>query len=409
MTHETSILLPSATVDFFVKDAQTVESAKALSSDWRFARVAVNIHGGGVEGAIEYFAKGQASDIIMIETDVTDESFTDRLGVLSSHCHENTSAIVIGPVNDVNLYRSLTSMGVSDYLVRPVPSDTLAEVIAQTLIQKLGAAGARLVAVMGAKGGIGVSSVAQLLGAASSGLLGQKTLLFDAAGAWSSLGVGLGFEPVAGTAEALRAAGAKDMDSLRRVLYQADEKFFVLATGAEPMLDSGTQGAEFESFIDVALSSHPVVIADLSSAPPALQKTILGRAHGIILLSAPTLPSLRNARSLINEIRKIFGGQDKNIDLVINMAGMGGGKDIPAGDIKNALDMEPFTTIPFDPKLFMGAENEGRQLIKDKAGEEIARSLLPLLKKAAGLENAANDDRGAGLLGSLLGRIKSRK
>jgi pilus assembly protein CpaE len=180
--NETSILLPKATVDLFLKDKPTLEAARALQDDWRFARVTVRVHEGDVEAAIKLYSGAASPDIIMIETDTTDESFIGRLGELSANCEETTSAIVIGPVNDVNLYRSLTAMGVSDYLVRPVPLDTLSEVIAGNLIEKLGTAGSRLIAAIGAKGGVGTSSIAQILAMASSDTLGQKTLLIDGAG-----------------------------------------------------------------------------------------------------------------------------------------------------------------------------------------------------------------------------------
>ena len=322
MTKETSILLPLATVDLFLKDKATKDAAKKLESDWRFARVTVNIHEGDVEKAIEHYGQAQSPDILMIETDTTSESFIDRLGVLSSNCREGTSAVVIGPVNDVNLYRKLTAMGVSDYLVYPVPLETLSEVIATSLIEKLGTSGSRLVAMVGAKGGVGVTSLCGAMGWACTENMGQKTLLLDAAGAWSSLGVGMGFEPVASTAEAIKAAIAKDQDSLRRMYYQVNEKLFVLATGTEPMLEMSPQIMQFEEILNTAMASYPIVIVDLSGAIPAIKKMVMTRAHEIIIVSTPTLSSLRSARALMLEVKKIQGGDSKNIDLFINMVGI---------------------------------------------------------------------------------------
>lgn len=410
MSIDTSILLPSASVDLFLKDKATADAARALSDDWRFTRVKINVHDGGVEDAINVYRQGKSPDIILIETETTDESFTGRLGELSSHCAERTSAIVIGPVNDVNLYRSLTAMGVSDYLVRPVPIETLSEVIAETLVEKLGATGSRLIAMIGAKGGVGTSALSQALAWGSSETLGQKTLLLDAAGAWSSLGVGMGFEPLAGTAEAIKAVVAKDQDSLRRMLYQANDKLFVLATGTESMLESPAALDQFEEILNTALSSYPVVIVDLSGAPHSVQKTVLGRAHETIVVSTPTLPSLRCARALMGEIKKIHGGQQSNLDLIVNMAGFAPGKEVPKTDIKMALDMEPTVTIAFDPKLFIGTESEGQKLSSDKGGQEVLQKLVPLIQKLVSRDQpVASSNETEGLLGSLLGKMKPKK
>ena len=408
MRTETSILLPSATVDLFLKDRATIDAAHQLEKDWRFARVNIRVHEGDVRDAISMYAQGASPEIIMVETDTTDESFIGRLGELSGNCEENTSAIVIGPVNDVNLYRSLTAMGVSDYLVRSVPVETLSELIADTLIEKIGASGSRLIAMVGAKGGVGVSALAQALAYGSSETLQQKTLLLDAAGAWSSLGVGMGFEPVGSTGEAIKAVVSHDADSLRRMLYQANDKLHVLATGSEPMLETASQILQFEEILNTTMSSYPVVIVDLSSAIPAVKRMVLTRAHEIILISTPTLSSLRCARALMQEVKKLHGGQS-NIDLVINMSGIASGKEISKGDIKTALDVEPFCVVPFDSKLFLGCENEGKQLASEKTGQDILQKILPLLQKILSKEiPAANDGADDGLIGSFLNKLKKK-
>lgn len=409
MRTETSILLPSATVDLFLKDKETIAAAQSLQNDWRFARVKIRVQEGNVDVAAKLYAASPSPEIVMIEAETTDESFVARLTELSAHCEEHTSAIVIGPENDVNLYRRLTSMGVSDYLVRPVPEETLGDVIAQTLIEKLGAAGSRLIAVVGAKGGVGTSSLAQALAYGTSENLSQKTLLLDAAGAWSSLGVGMGFEPVASTAEAIKAVTARDMDSLRRMLYTVNDKLTVLATGTEPMLDVAASIGQFEDIVNTTMNNYPVLVADLSGAGPNLKKTLLTRAHEIIVVSTPTLASLRAARALMQEIKKLHGGQAQNIDLVLNMVGMAPGKEVPKGDIKTALDVEPEAIIPFDPKLFIGAENEGRKISSEKTGQDVITKLLPMIQKVvAGASVTASNDSEAGLLGGLLGKIKKK-
>ena len=115
----TSILLPASSIAVYSKEQQTLQSARDLENDWRFARVQVSGEEGDVETAIETYAEVASPDLIIIQTDTIDEGFTERLGALAAHCEEGTSAIIIGPDNDVNLYRKLIDMGVSDYMVSP--------------------------------------------------------------------------------------------------------------------------------------------------------------------------------------------------------------------------------------------------------------------------------------------------
>lgn len=381
MSTETNILLPTAGVDIFLKDKETTESARALVDDWRFARVTVSVEEGDVETAIQSYQETKSPALVIIETDTTDDSFIERLGALSAHCTEGTSAIIIGPVNDVTLYRNLTSMGVSDYLVKPVPLETLSEIIAKALIDKLGASGSRLIGVLGAKGGVGVSSLTHGLAWGLSEKLKQKTFLMDMAGGWSSLGVGMGFEPLTTLEEAARAAEGKDEDTLARMFFSANDKLTVLASGADSMLETAVEAQELEKLIDVVMTSYPVVLIDLSGASAPLKRAVINRAHELIVVTTPTLPSLRAARSLMQEVKLLHGGNTTGVDLVVNMAGMSPAKEVPKKDMVEALGYTPSVTIPFDSKLFVGTENEGKKLTANKEGENIINMLLPLAQR----------------------------
>jgi pilus assembly protein CpaE len=138
-----------------------------------------------------------------------DESFMAKLEELASHCDEGTAAVIIGPVNDVYLYRQMIDMGISDYLVKPISSDVMAEVCAKTLIEKIGVKGSRLIAYIGAKGGVGTSLLGQTAALGVSQFMDQKTFLLDTCGGWSTLSVGLGFEPSTTLVEAARATDAQ--------------------------------------------------------------------------------------------------------------------------------------------------------------------------------------------------------
>src|SRR6218665_1359978 len=116
----TAILLPAARVDVFALDDGTAATAAKIAADWRFARVGLDVVRGGMDAAIERYAHAASPEMIIIETNDISDAFTAQLGALAEVCAEGTDAVIIGPTNDVHLYRSLVGMGVRDYLVRPV-------------------------------------------------------------------------------------------------------------------------------------------------------------------------------------------------------------------------------------------------------------------------------------------------
>ena len=394
MNTETNILLPSASIDVFVTDSETLNAARQLENDWRFTRVKVNVQEGDVATAVEFYQSNKSPALVLVETPTTDDSFIDQLGVLSGRCDEGTNAIVIGPVNDVDLYRNLTSMGVSDYLVKSVTVETLSEVIAKTLISNLGISGSRLIGVIGSKGGVGVSAMTQALAWGLAEKMNQKTFLMDAAGGWSSLSVGMGFEPLTTLHEAIKANESGDSDSLNRMIFKPHEKLSVLASGSDTMLETSIQAPDYEDLINEMMKSHPIVLVDLSSAIPSLKRTVLNQAHEIIVVTTPTLSALRATRSLLQEIKLLHDGDTSSVDLIVNMMGIAPGKEVPYKDIEAALDYKPSLTLPFDPKLFVSVENVGRKLSSISSGSEIVTKLLPIVNRVTGgaLEEPANNN-----------------
>lgn len=409
----TSILLPASNVAVFSRDHETLQAARDLENDWRFARVGVQCEEGSVEDAVALYRDIASPQLLILQTDVIDQSFTAQLEELAGCCEEGTSAIVIGPDNDVNLYRRLIDMGVSDYLVRPISSSQLGEVVARALIEKIGVTGSRLIAVIGAKGGVGASLLSEALACGLSDIRGQKTILLDTSGGWSTLSVGLGFEPSSTMNEAVRAAGNADEDSLKRMLHIAGEKLSVLATGGDVMLEDGATPEQLETLIDMLMVKYPFVVVDLSQSSGALQKTVLSRANQIILIATPTLTALRLARALTQEIKDVRGGAD-DVSLVINMQGEAAANEVSKSDIEKAMGFRIAAYLPYDAKIFLGNESDSRKLTDDKAGRVLVENtLLPVLKKLLTdiASDAVEEDarEGSGLLNGLLGRFKNQK
>ena len=223
-----SVLLPSARVALFSADDKTLKACKSLERDWRFARVTVDVIDGDVDVAISYYSDKTAHDLIIVQTDEIDDGFANKLENLASYLSDNTSAIVIGPVNDVNLYKKLAGMGVSDYLVKPITQDVLANAIASALVEQIGVSDSHLIAVLGAKGGVGTTTIAQTLARHIAQDLDQKTFLLDAAGGWSTISVGMDFDPITTLTEAVRAAVDSNEDSLGRMIFKGHENYIFL-------------------------------------------------------------------------------------------------------------------------------------------------------------------------------------
>jgi len=399
-------LLPVARVDVFALDAKTAKTAEALVDDWRFARVDLHVDkDGGMKAAIDRYAERSSPDLVIIETNDMGDALIEQLAGLAEYCDEGTDAVIIGPTNDVHLYRELIAMGVKDYLVRPVSSDDFIDVISQILVEKKGLSDSRIIAVLGSKGGVGATTVAQLMAWEISEDLGQKTIFMDAAGGWGSFGISFGVDAQSPLSEALKTAAEGSDDDMERMYQKYSDNLTFLATGGDPMLENVVDADDVENAMDRILKTYPVLVIDLSGSTPDIKKRVLERAHETILVTAPTLPALRGARALLSEI-KTLRGEDESIDLVVNMQGIAGNQDIPKSDMKAALDFEPGLIIPFNAKIFATAEATGTPVAKSKEGKKIAQSLMALAQKSSDYQSGQGEKghKKASFLDKILGK-----
>lgn len=405
----TSILLPEATVALFCNDDQTNNVFGSVAQDWRFARVKFDLHDGDVETATEYYSEYESPDLIIVQTDKIEDDFSSRLEALSSQCDERTAAVVIGPVNDVDLYRELIGMGVSDYLVRPLDAETFANNIAATLISRMGESDSRLIAVIGAKGGIGATCIAEALAWGVSDQLDQKTFLMDAASGWSTLSVGMNFEPTTTLSEAVRAATQGNEDSLTRMVHKASDNLSILSSGGDVMLDDEVDPHSYEQLIDHFLITHPILIADLSGAGSAVKRTVLSRAHKVIVLTSPVLSSVRATRTLLQEIKGLHGGTLDHVNLVVNMQGLASKQEVPKDQIEEGVGHDVSLCLSYEPAVFVGSESEGKKLAEYKGGGIIIEKILPLVRELVSVKAKAIDgNKGDEGIGALLRKLRGR-
>lgn len=386
----TSILLPAARIDFFVMDEETAATAQKLSSDWRFARVGIQVNKSGIEAAVEHYGQYASPELIIIETSDISEAFIAQLGQLAGACAAGTDAMIIGPMNDVHLYRSLVGMGVKDYLVRPVSEEELVNVVAKALVDKRGLSGSRLVSVLGSKGGVGCTTMSQVLAWNIAEGLKQKTMLMDACGSVGTLGVSYGVEPTTSLTEAVRFGTSGTEDDMKRIMQSVSEHLSLLVCGGDQILTDSPDPDSLETLVNRLMQKFPDVVMDLSGASPAVQKRMIARSSHVVLVSTPLLSALRNCRTLLGEIKNIRGGL-KDVQLILNMQGMAGSEEVPASDIKSALDIEPAARVPYAPKIFANSEATGKPAGQNKGAGEILQSLMGIASAASGKEFKGDD------------------
>lgn len=148
--------------------------------------IAPEFYDGGIAYAIEHLNKERSPDIVLVDISKSSLPLSD-LQALAEACEPRVEVIVIGEKNDVGLFRNLMKAGVRDYLVKPLLESLLTKSLQEITIREeiedasnLGSINSgKIIAVMGTRGGIGVSSTVANLGVLLSETYGKRVCLID--------------------------------------------------------------------------------------------------------------------------------------------------------------------------------------------------------------------------------------
>src|SRR5579875_2630719 len=151
---------PRVSVQAFCETVETAAAVQAAGEDRRLAKAHVKIQMGGIAAAVEAYRNSATPNVILIETETRADDILAGLDQLAEVCDAGTRVIVVGRINDVVLYRELTRRGVSDYLIAPVGTLDVVRSICGLYSAPDAKPVGRVVAVVGAKGGVGASTIA---------------------------------------------------------------------------------------------------------------------------------------------------------------------------------------------------------------------------------------------------------
>src|ERR1700693_2134674 len=151
---------PRVSVQAFCETVETAAAIQGASEDRRMAKAHMRIQMGGLTAAVEAYQSAPTPNVIILESDERGEEILDVLDQLANYCDAGTRVVIVGRMNDVTLYRDLVRRGVSDYLIAPIGTLQVVRAVCGLFSAPDAKPVGRIVAVVGAKGGVGASTVA---------------------------------------------------------------------------------------------------------------------------------------------------------------------------------------------------------------------------------------------------------
>ena len=375
--------VPAITLHAFCQTPEMNELLQAVVADRRMSRTHATVQSGGIAAALDRYGATATPDLVLFESNADAADLFVQLDALAQVCGAATKVIVIGHANDIGLYRGLLARGLSEYILAPVDPVSVIAAISRLYhakgIAKLG----RTFAFVGARGGVGSSTIAHNVAASLARAYGSNVILADLDLPFGSSSLGFNLDRSQGIAQALDDAQRLDEGLFERLLIPCGDHLSVLTAPAN--LESSYDLAEdaFERVLDIARSTVPFVVLDIPHLWTSWAKKTLLMADEIVVTVAPDLVALRNAKNLLAVLRQVRPN-DKPPWLVLNQVGVPKRSEINPAQFAKALEIEPISCIAFDPATFSAAANDGRMISDKGAGAAAVRHFGQIADKISG-------------------------
>jgi pilus assembly protein CpaE len=373
---------PRVSVQAFCEKEETAAAARSAGEDRRLAKAHLTVKMGGVAAAIESYRTVPTPNVIILETE-GDSDILAGLDELATVCDPGTRVVVIGTAHDAAPYRELVRRGVSDYVIGPVsPLDVVRSICSLFSASEAVAVG-RMIAVVGAKGGVGASTVAHNVAWAIARDLSLDSVVIDLDLAFGTASLDYNQDPLQGIANAVFSPDRLDTSSMERLLAKCSDHLSLLAAPAslERVYDFGEQA--FDAIFDTLRMTTPCIVLDVPHQWSAWTKRVLVGADDILIVAEPDLANLRNAKNMLG-ILKGARPNDRPPLYCLNQVGLPKRPEIETREFAKAIESPPIAAIPFDSRMFGEAANNGHMIAEVSASHRTSEMFRQVARRLTG-------------------------
>ncbi|RTL92752.1 MAG: CtpF protein [Hyphomicrobiales bacterium] len=398
--------VPRISIQAFCETEGVASPVERAGEDRRMAKAHLKVHMGGIPTAIEFYQSAPTPNLILLESRSEPKQLLEQLAQLAEYCDPSSKVVVIGHYNDVGLYRELIRSGISEYVIAPVSMTDIVSVVSSIFVDPEADPIGRSIAFIGAKGGVGSSTIAHNVAWAMSSLFKSEVVIADLDLAFGTANIDFDQDPAQGIAEAVFSPERVDEVYLDRLLAQCAEHLSLLAAPStlERVYDFDPEA--FSQVIEIAQRSAPLLVLDVPHIWSGWTKNTLIKADEIVITATPELANLRNTKNMMDMLKRLRPN-DPPPKLIINQAGVPKRPEIAASDFAEPLGITPMAVINFEPLLFGNASNNGRMLSEMDAKSPVVATINEVAHVLTG-RSEIKAKKKAGL-GSILGKLSRNK
>jgi pilus assembly protein CpaE len=332
-----------------------------------------------------------------------------KLNQTSPEC----SVLVVSSSTDGNLILRAMRAGAKEFLAKPVRIEDLLNALSRLddkrPTRKNKSRGSTVIAVCGATGGVGTTSVAVNLGCALARDQDKSVALVDLDLCLGDADVFLDTIPDYTLVDVAQNVTRLDFTLLKRSLTKHSSGLFLLPRPVQMEDIALITPEDLQRVLGLLKATFTHLVLDLSKSYSPLDVMAIKSANEILLVTQMDLPCLRNVVRLLMSFGEMEGVGEK-VKIVVNRVGLDDGQ-ISLKKAQDTIGREIFWQLPNDYRTMVEVRNNGVPLIEQAPKAAITHSIVQLAEAVSGQERPAESEADNGkttLFGRFFGQGKSK-
>lgn len=318
-----------------------------------------NVLYGDVEMAVTNLKDVPTPQRVLVDLSGSEDPLAD-LGQLANVCDPGTQVTAIGTHNDLNLYHRIKELGVTEYLLKPIDPAQLSltlnppEVVRDAEESEWGN---RIIAVVGAAGGAGTTTVATSLAWMIAHHEGRKTALLALDPWFGTAAFNLNLEPGNAMVEALQDPTRIDSLFIERAMAAESENFHVLSSEPDLRQAAAIRPDSAGVLIQRLAPEFDRLVLDLPRCNAGLLQGGLGQASRVLIVSDLSMTGVRDSVRLAELAEAV--SPNLELGIVLNRVGDKGRGQVSEKQFRRTVGRPVFAIFPEDPKTMAAALSAG--------------------------------------------------
>ena len=302
---------------------------------------------------------------------------------MAQQCSSETRVMLLGAANDIHLYKQLIAMGLTDYFSGDTHAEQILGSIERTFSDIDPNTQARVIAFIGAGGGVGSSSIAANTAWGLADTYEEKVTLVDLDLAFGTSSLEFNIDSKQTVADALDQPDRLDNALVERFLAPYNDHVSVLTAPAN-LAERQNIGIEsIELLLGLVRKLSNFVVLDLPNVWHSWVQELLLQADETVIVAYPDLAGVRNTKNML-EFLEDGRGVDTPARLLLNKIGASKKTELRVKDFETAVERVPLFSIQYEPIVFGTAMNNGELVVTANKHGKVTQKLMRLSKEISG-------------------------